>query len=272
MARRRARWLKRRREEEERRKDRDLTKTVEEVFDSFTMGHIYRLESKGVIWELKGVVSAGKEARVYWAKSRSGEDLAVKIYLSATAEFRKSIKKYIIGDPRFEDIPQGDFRRLIYEWARKEYRNLKRLHEAGVRVPRPIAWSGNVIVMEFIGENGYRAPLLAEEAESLSQEELEGILRELAVQVELIACKARLVHADLSEYNVMLWQGKPWIIDVAQAVHPSHPYALEFLERDVRNITSFFRKHLDRDPLEVMAEAVSARDYLEHLKACIAPE
>lgn len=272
MARRRARWLKRQREEEERRKDADLLKTVEEVFDSFTMGHIYRLEARGVIWELKGVVSSGKEARVYWAKSRNGEDLAVKIYLSATAEFRKSIKKYIIGDPRFEDIPSGNFRRLIYEWTRKEYRNLRRLHESGVRVPRPIAYSGNVLVMEFLGENGYRAPLLVEEAESLDPDSLEGILSDLAVQVERIVCKARLVHADLSEYNVMLWKGKPWIIDVAQAVHHDHPYALEFLERDLGNIVDFFSRYISRDPLEVMAEAVGVEDYAAHLKSCVGVE
>ena len=272
MARRRARWLKRQREEEERRKDRDLLKTVEEVFDSFTMGHIYRLESKGVIWELKGVVSAGKEARVYWAKSKNGDDLAVKIYLSATAEFRKSIKKYIIGDPRFENIPSGNFRRLIYEWTRKEYRNLKRLHESGVRVPRPVAYSGNVLVMEFLGENGYRAPLLVEEADNLDEQFMEEILTDLAVQIERIVCKAKLVHADLSEYNIMLWMEKPWIIDVAQAVHHDHPYALEFLERDVGNIVDFFSSYIDGDPADLMAKAIGVQDYLGHLKACLGVE
>ena len=273
MARRRARWLKRRREEEERRKDMDLLKTVEEVFDSFTMGHIYRLEAKGVIWELKGVVSAGKEARVYWAKSRDGRDLAVKIYLSATAEFRKSIRKYIMGDPRFEDIPAGNFRRLIYEWARKEYRNLRRLHEAGVRVPRPIAYSGNVIVMEFLGRDGYRAPLLVEAAEDLDEEALEAVLGELARQVELIVCRARLVHADLSEYNVMLWPDErtPWVIDVAQAVHHGHPYAREFLERDLDNIEDFFSRYLD-DPMGVAARAVGVEDYRRHILSCLGGE
>ncbi len=274
MARRRARWLKRLREEAERRKDRDLTKTVEEVFDSFTMGHIYRLEARGVIEELKGVVSAGKEARIYWAKARDGRDLAIKIYLSATAEFRKSIKRYIIGDPRFEEIPSGNFRRLIYEWARKEYRNLKRLHESGVRVPEPIAHSGNIVVMEFLGRDGYRAPLLVEAAPDMEAGELEAVLADLAVQVHMIACRARLVHADLSEYNVMLWPDEktPWVIDVAQAVHHNHPHALEFLERDVDNLAGFFSRHLDGDPMDVMARAVGARDYLAELKACVAGE
>ena len=252
-----ARWLKREREWAERRKDRDLIKTVEEVFDSITMGHIYRLESRGVIWELKGVVSAGKEARVYWGIGRDGMELAVKIYLSFTAEFRKGIRKYIEGDPRFENIPRDNFRKLIYEWTRKEFRNLKRMHEAGVRVPKPIAFSGNVLVMEFLGENGYRAPLLHEIVDEFGEEELMAIWNDVRRQVELIVCKARLVHADLSEYNIIIWEDKPWIIDVAQAVHNEHPYAREFLERDLENLRDFFESRLGELPgFEELREVV----------------
>ncbi len=247
--RKKARRLKRVREEEERIKDRDIVKTVEEVFDAFTMGHLYNLERRGVIWELKGVISSGKEARVYWGIGRKGEDLAVKIYLSATAEFRRGIRKYIIGDPRFENIPQNNFRKLIYEWARKEYRNLRRMNDAGVRVPAPIAYSGNIVVMEFLGEEGYRAPLLLEVIEELSLEEVEAIYEDLKEQLTRIVCKARLIHADLSEYNIVYWKGKPWIIDVAQAVHHGHPHAVEFLERDIWNIHKFFSQYINVEPL-----------------------
>jgi len=238
----------RKRREDRRRKDRDLIKTVEEVFDSFTLSHVRRLESKGIIWELKGVVSAGKEARVYWAKARDGRDLAVKIYLSFTAEFRRGIHKYILGDPRFERIPRNNFRRLIYEWTRKEFRNLKRMRKAGVAVPEPIAFSGNVLVMEFLGENGYRAPLLVEAIEEMRQDEIDRVYIDVLTNMERIVCGARLVHADLSEYNIMIWQNSAWIIDVSQAVEHSHPLAREFLERDIANITRFFSRYTDLDP------------------------
>jgi len=242
----RSRWLKREKEELlNRRKDRDLIKTVEEVFDTITLGHLYRLEVRGIIWEIKGVISSGKEARVYWAKSKSGEDLAVKIYLSFTAEFRKSIKKYIEGDPRFERVPKNDFRRLIYEWTKKEFRNLKRLREVGVRVPRPIAFQGNILVMEFLGENGYRAPLLVEVVNDLSYEDLLEIWKDISGQVLKMTCEAGLVHADLSEYNIMIWREKPWIIDVAQSVHLDHPLSMEFLERDLKNLKYFFGERLE---------------------------
>jgi len=51
----------------------------------------------------------------------------------------------------------------------------------------------------------------------------------------------RLVHADLSEYNVLYHEGKQWIIDVSQAVEHDHPRSLEFLRMDVKNVSDFFR-------------------------------
>ncbi|MCE4601497.1 MAG: serine protein kinase RIO [Desulfurococcales archaeon] len=241
----RGRWLKRQRREERRIKDRDLLKTVEEVFDSFTVSLLYKLLSKGVIKELKGVVNAGKEARVYLGVLRDGSYAAVKIYLSFTAEFRKSIRKYIEGDPRFENIPKNNFRKLIYEWTRKEFRNLKRLHEKGVRVPRPIAYMGNILVMEFIGEDGLRAPLLVEIAGELGREEMYNVYLDVVNQVEGIVCRAGLVHADLSEYNLMIYNDRVWVIDVSQAVHYNHPHADEFLDRDLSNIYTFFSRYID---------------------------
>ncbi|MDM7274886.1 MAG: serine protein kinase RIO [Thermoprotei archaeon] len=256
MVRKRARRLKRFREESERVKDADMFKIVEEVFDSITMGFIYRLESRKVLRELKGAISSGKESRVYWAKGWKGEDLAVKIYLTETSDFKKSIRKYIEGDPRFEGIFETNFRRLIYEWAKKEYRNLKRMYESGVRVPRPIAFAGNVLVMEFIGEEGYRAPLLVEVAGELEVEEFKAIYLDLKTQIETLVCKASLVHADLSEYNVMIFDGKPWIIDVSQAVDLEHPRSMEFLERDLLNVHRFFSDYINVEPLEELRGVV----------------
>ncbi len=248
------RWLKRRREEERRIKDIDFIKTVEEVFDSITLSHLYRLFSRKILRDIKGVVHAGKEARVYWGILTDGRDAAVKIYLSFSAEFRKSIRKYIEGDPRFENIPKGNFRRLIYEWTRKEFRNLKRLHDNGVRVPQPIGFSGNILVMEFIGERGVRAPLLAEIADDLDLEEYVDIYDDLALNLERMVCKAGIVHADLSEYNLMYYNNVLWIIDVSQAVLYSHPYAKEFLERDLNNIYRFFSPYIGESKIENLGE------------------
>ncbi len=237
------------RKEEPRIKDKDLFETVEEVFDRRTIMTIIELQRRKHLKVLKGVISAGKEARVYWGKAPSGEDVAVKIYLTATAEFKKSIWKYIRGDPRFEGIRKLPTRKLMELWARKEFGNLKRMYEAGVRVPKPHICLGNVLIMEFIGRDGKRAPLLKEyhEAGLLTESEAKYILSKIIDYIGLMYRKAKLVHGDLSEYNVMIYDGEPVIIDVSQAVRLDHPHAHEFLMRDIRNIIRFFSEEVGID-------------------------
>src|SRR5674476_995540 len=72
----------------------DMTKeraTVEEVFDQTTRMVVFDLLNSGVLYEVNGVVSSGKEARVYWGTNKEGTDLAVKIYLTSSAEFKKGM-------------------------------------------------------------------------------------------------------------------------------------------------------------------------------------
>lgn len=49
------------------------------------------------------------------------------------------------------------------------------------------------------------------------------------------------MHADLSEYNILWHEGQCWFIDVSQSVEPNHPNGLEFLYRDCKNISDFFK-------------------------------
>ena len=211
--------------------------TLEEVFDRATFMVIYELLKSGVLYEVHGVVNAGKEARVYWGKNKEGKDLAVKIYLTASAEFRKGMLKYIEGDYRFKGVKR-DTRSLIFTWAQKEYRNLEKASRAKVRVPRPIAVKNNVLVMEFIGKNGVNASSLKEQVPS-DPEEVYGVL---LTYLKRLYRKAELVHGDLSEYNIMMWNGKPVIFDMAQAVPTSHPMAEFFLRRDIANVNRFFKR------------------------------
>ncbi len=246
---------------EKRVKDSELLETVEEVFDIFTVRSLYELMRKRVLKRLNGCISAGKEARVYLGYGYRGERYAVKIYLTATAEFRRGILKYIMGDPRFDGILPKDTRKLIYLWTRKEYRNLKRLYEAGVSVPKPIAFNNNVLVMEFIGYGDIRAPLLVEVWRELDSEELYSIYRQVIENVEKMYCNAHMVHADLSEYNIMLRGDMSIVlIDVSQAVLLDHPNAMDFLVRDIRNIHRFFHIEAGLDipePKEIIEEVTS---------------
>jgi RIO kinase 1 len=211
--------------------------TIEEVFDKATLMVIYQLLNSGVLYEVHGVVNAGKEARIYWGKNKEGKDLAVKIYLTASAEFKKGMLKYIEGDYRFKGVKR-DTRSIVFTWAQKEFRNLEQASRAKVRVPRPIAVKNNVVVMEFIGKDGVNAASLKEQAPN----DPETVYDILLTYVERLYRKAALVHGDLSEYNIMMWKGKPVIFDVAQAVPTSHPMAEFFLRRDLTNVNRFFKR------------------------------
>jgi RIO kinase 1 len=218
----------------------DMTKeraTVEEVFDQTTRMVVFDLLNSGVFYELNGVVSSGKEARVYWGTDKAGKDLAVKIYLTSSAEFKKGMHKYIEGDPRFKDV-KHDTRSLIAVWAQKEFRNLKESTDAKVRVPKPIAVKSNVVVMEFIGENGVSAPSLKEQPPANP----ERVYKTIVTYMKRLFQEARIVHGDLSEYNIMMWKDKPVIFDMSQSVSIQHPMADFMLTRDLTNVNRFFSR------------------------------
>ncbi len=208
---------------------------LEEVFDRSTLMTIYDLMNTGVIGEIHGAVKAGKESKLYWGISPSGEELAIKIYLTVSAEFRRGMLPYILGDPRFKNVKR-DLRSIIYTWAKKEFRNLTEAYAAKVRVPKPFAVQNNVLIMEFIGEKGVSAPLLRE----VEVKNPEYIYRKILSQVKRLYRGAKLVHGDLSEYNIMIWKGCPVIFDISQAVSLEHPKAGQFLTRDIENLNRYF--------------------------------
>ena len=210
---------------------------IEEVFDRSTLMTIYSFMNKGVIDEIHGVVSAGKEARVYWGKDTQGKELAIKIYLTISADFKKGMIPYIEGDPRFSHVRRNT-RSLIYTWAQKEFKNLRRAQEAKVNAPEPLAVQKNVLIMEFVGKNGVRAPLLKE----TTLKDPQRTFRLLLTYLRRLYQKADLVHADLSEYNIMIWKGRPVIFDVAQSVLTKHPMADRFLRRDIENLHKYFKR------------------------------
>jgi len=210
---------------------------MEEVFDRSTLMTIYNFLNNQTIDEIHGVVKSGKEARIYWGKAPDEKELAIKIYLTTSADFKKGMLPYIEGDPRFAHV-RRDTRSLVYTWAQKEFKNLQLAHEVGVRVPEPIAVDKNVLIMEFIGKNGVSAPLMKETI----LRNPERVYRQLLTYLRKLYRKGELVHADLSEYNIMIWKGNPVIFDVSQAVSIEHPMADQFLRRDLENLYRYFKK------------------------------
>jgi RIO kinase 1 len=216
------------------RKDSDQRKVMEEVFDRATLVAVEELVRRGQIADLYGVVAAGKESRIYYGVNPAGSAVAVKIYLTASAEFKKRLQ-YIAGDKRFGRLP-ANARETINLWVRKEFKNLQSAAEAGVRVPAPYGFYKNIIVMEYIGQPPSPAPTFAET--EVDREDY----RWTFDSIERLYRSASLVHADLSEFNIFKFSGERVLFDMGSAVLRSHPQAEEFLRRDVSNMVRFFRK------------------------------
>ena len=206
---------------------------IESVFDTKTLLTLYQMFNKWILDEINGVISTGKEANVYWGIQPDGTDVAIKIYRISTFNFKR-ITMYLEGDPRFSRIPRARSG-LITAWASKEFKNLSRAEAAKVRVPHPIHVQRNILVMEFIGKKGLPAPTMHQQEPEKPEKTRKAILQ----AVSKLYHEAHLVHADLSEYNIMLWKG-PVLIDISQAVVLDHPHSEMFFERDLRNIVAYF--------------------------------
>lgn len=221
-------------------KDSDRKEVFSDVFDTATLMALYELARKGYIDAMGGSVSTGKEANIFHAVSKEKGEVAVKIYMMSTANFQ-AMKEYIIGDPRFIGIKQTKHD-IILAWAKKEFKNLQRAKDAGVRVPEPYITRRNILLMEFIGKDGVPMPQLKEA--KITQDEAPLFFNRILEYMTLLYRDAKLIHADLSEYNILvdIDTMSPVIIDMGQSVTTDHFNAETFLRRDVDNIARFFKK------------------------------
>jgi RIO kinase 1 len=224
------------------RKSRFLNKMSEDydvfdnVFDMPTLMTINELRRDGIIQYIETPLAAGKESKVYLAVAPDSSLRIVKIYLIVSAEFKKRMQ-YIAGDPRFSDIKRGS-RSLIMTWARKEFKNMHTAHAAGVRVPLPIAVKKNVLVMEFVADSeGNPMPALIN-TEEITLNDYQQVIE----QMTMLYQKAKLVHADLSEYNIFKTNLGIMLFDFGSAIDIQQPNSKQFLFRDVSNINRFFEK------------------------------
>uniref|UniRef100_A0A183C5P9 Serine/threonine-protein kinase RIO1 n=1 Tax=Globodera pallida TaxID=36090 RepID=A0A183C5P9_GLOPA len=222
-----------------RNRDRSDRATVEQVLDPRTRLVLFQLIQRGLIESVEGCVSTGKEANVYRGVTETGS-LAIKIYKTSILTF-KDRDRYVTGEYRYRaGYCRRNPRKMVAVWAEKEVRNLQRMFLAGLPVPKPVHLKGNVLVMEFIGEDGCAAPLL-KNASELSPELVDKLYLDCVTIMRVMYRKCRLVHADLSEYNILLHNQQLVIIDVSQSVEHDHPHSLEFLRMDIGNVTRFFK-------------------------------
>ncbi|XP_031779197.1 serine/threonine-protein kinase RIO1 [Nasonia vitripennis] len=222
-------------------KDKSDRATAEQVMDPRTRIILFKMLNKGIIDEINGCISTGKEANVYHARSKTGIEFAIKIYKTSILVF-KDRDKYVTGEFRFRHgYCRSNPRKMVRTWAEKEMRNLNRLQQGGIKAPKAIMLKSHVLLMDFIGVKGWPSPKLKDALLVSSQPRK--LYRECVVIMWKLYNKCKLVHADLSEYNILYHEESLVIIDVSQSVEQDHPMAFEFLRKDCTNITDFFKKN-----------------------------
>ncbi len=213
-----------------------------------------------LISDVLRLVKSGKEANVYLCRAHpsTGLDLAAaKVYRPRMLRNLRNDAMYRLGRELVDE--QGketrDRRRrlavkkrtsfgkevLHTEWLANEFATLRRLYAAGADVPRPIASSDNAMLISYVGDAQAPAPTL--NRVRLADKEARLLYDRLMHNVELMLAH-ECVHADLSAFNVLYWQGECKIIDLPQAVNPLiNPYALAMLERDLQRLGEYFEPY-----------------------------
>ncbi|KAF9884881.1 protein kinase rio1 [Aspergillus nanangensis] len=235
----------------ERGADKADRATSEQVLDPRTRMLLLQMINRNVVSEIHGCLSTGKEANVYYSLLFPDEEdappkhRAIKVYKTSILVF-KDRDKYVTGEFRFrQGYNKSNNRAMVKVWAEKEMRNLRRIHSAGIPSPEPISLRLHVLVMGFIGSSkGVAAPRLKDVEFDIPNPENKWreVYMELLGYMRVMYQTCRLVHADLSEYNMLYHKNKLYIIDVSQSVEHDHPRSLEFLRMDIKNISDFFRR------------------------------
>jgi len=217
---------------------RERKKIENEVFDRQVLKVIAKLMDKKIIKKMEFPLSKGKEAYVFRALGGENAEnslLAVKIYMIETSQF-KHMYRYIEGDPRFKGVKPNK-RDIVYAWARKEFSNLKLCEGAKVHVPSPYYFQNNVLVMKYIGDETMPAPLLNDVGPPDPKKNFKQLVRDIKKMY-----RAGIIHADISEFNILVWDNELILIDIGQGVSLEHPMAETFLARDVENTIHYFSK------------------------------
>ncbi|GAC1658881.1 MAG: serine protein kinase RIO [Candidatus Dormibacteraceae bacterium] len=219
----------------------------------------------GWIEEIIRPVKSGKEATVYLCRAgaRTGEELlAAKIYRAREDRAFRNDAVYWEGGmramsrrTRVAASKRSTFGKsvLFGTWIHRENETLERLHAAGALVPRPLVHQESALLMTWIGDEEQAAPQLRQVR--FTTEEAETAFSTIVGQVELWLANDT-VHADLSEYNILYWEGRPTVIDFPQAVDARfNRNALDLLQRDLGNVGRYFERFgLRRDTRAIASD------------------
>jgi len=237
--------------------------TANMALDPRTRLMLYKLVNSGAVTEVHGTISTGKESVVIYAKGGSMKDRAVppecaiKVFKTSLNEFKRR-EEYMRGDHRLpsQGYKKHNPRKIIRLWAEKEMHNLNRLQRVGIHCPEVVSLRKHVLVMSFIGTDQKAAPKLKDAP--LSSSQMESAHAQTIEMMKTMYKSAGIVHADLSEYNMLWHASHVWFIDVSQSVELTHPHSLEFLYRDCVNVSNFFKR-------QGLPSAITAEDLFNQI-------
>jgi len=194
------------------------------------------LVNSGAIEAIGKPLGVGQESDIYEALDSRGRECAVKFHRLGRTSFRQTFRKR-------EFIAERSHISWLYQSrlsAEREYRALRSLHSAKVNVPKPVAQNRHVVVMGLI---------VGTELKHTEMEDATPILREIVRNMRVAYRKAKLIHSDLSEYNILIKpDGRILIIDWPQGVEPSLPNAEAYLRKDVYNVITAFKRKTGLNP------------------------
>lgn len=227
-------------------RSREEWKVDRNVFSQNSERVLFKMASQGLFEVLESPIRTGKESNIFTALKKDGSRIVIKIYRLENCNFNK-MYEYIRPDPRYLHLKKGK-RNIIFNWVQREYRNMLNAREV-IRVPHPIAFKDNILLMEYIGGDE-PAPQMRQ---GLPVRGHKAIFKKVLDMVQRLR-KAGFVHGDLSEYNVLVHNKQPVFIDFSQCTPLQNPNAQGLLERDVHNIVSFFSKYIDVNEEKIISE------------------
>ena len=217
-------------------KNKEQWKVYGNVFSEHSLRLLFKMSSQGYFEELEAAISVGKEANVFTATTTDEDRIVAKIYRLENCNFSKMFE-YLRTDPRYINASKNS-RQIIFTWVQREYRNLMIAREA-IKVPKPIAFKDNIILMEFIGNSEHAAPELKDKPPKDPKRFFDKIIIDMKKLF-----KKGLIHGDLSPFNILNHDEDPVFIDFSQSTMKDASNAQELLRRDLKNICTYFRKYI----------------------------
>ncbi len=218
-----------------------LTYRTKETYNGHTLNYagydclaINALVKAGIIESFGQSLGVGKEADVYDALNAESKRIAVKFHRLGRISFRQTRRTRGYTREHSTWLFQSHIA------AEKEFQAMKLAYDNGVSVPEPISQNRHVVAMGMI-----------EGAQLSKYKDIgnpEKVLKEILLNLRKAYLKAHLIHADISEYNIILRpDGRILIIDWPQAVKTDHANAAELLDRDIKNVLTFFSRKFNVD-------------------------